>query len=254
MVLTFLRSLRRVVSTFIVNSLEAYCDHTLPALEARLCPSHFDEPLTTKMICFQLTDDTIHQLVFTSNDLGETVERCGFPYIEIARLTFPSPYDISRLLNHTYIHCTNSKEKEELDALKDKLRPWQLRDIVSHGFVNNLASSHRFLGDAHRKYLLEVLEFLLWKNTLVCIDSEGCVSPKGEQKLHTLIRVDAEDSLILHLLPRTDGPQFKHSVPWDMAPRLPGLLFDLCHFVSIPVSGWRWFTLREENDPAKSQN
>jgi hypothetical protein len=246
MVQTFVKSLWRVVSTFVVNSVQAYCDHTLPELEARLSPSHFDELATTKIICFQLTDTqfpdhTTHQIPFISKELCEALKRCGLPYIEIDGSQWPSPYDISRVLNQAYIYCTNSEETEELAALQDKLRPWQLRDIFSHGSVNNLASSLQFQGEEHREYLLEVLEFLRWKDTLVCVDSEGRVSPEGKKKLHTLLRVDAEDRLILRLLPRTDDLELVHSVPWDMATQLPGLLFERCHFVTIPVHNWSWF-------------
>jgi hypothetical protein len=220
-------------------------------------------PVTTKILCFQLTDtkfpdDTIHQIPFTSNVLLETLKRCGFPYIELARHA-PGPYEISCVLNQAYIYCTDSKEREELVALRDKLEPWQLRDIYSHGSINNLASSPQFLGEGHREYLLEVLEILRWKDTAVSVHSEGHVSPEGEPKLHTLIRVDAGDSLILHLLPYIDGPYnddlyiddlvLVHSVPWHMAPHLPGLFFEKRHFVSIPVSGWSWCRI-VENDGA----
>jgi hypothetical protein len=252
---TFVKSLWRVVSTFIVNSVQAYCDHTLPALEARLSPSHFDELVTTTAICFQLTDTrfpdhTIYQIPFTSKELCGALKRCGLSYIETDCFPWPSPYDISRVLSQAYIYCPKS-ETEELVTLQDKLRPWQLRDIFSHGSVNNLASSLQLQGEDHREYLLEVLEYLRWKDTLVCVDSEGRVSPEGEKKLHTLFRVDAEDSLMFHLLPSNDGPVLVHSVPWDMATQLPGLLFERCHFATIPVHNWRWF-IKQEVAPDKA--
>jgi len=73
------------------------------------------------------------------------------------------------------------------------------------------------------------------------VDSEGRVSLEGGKKIYTLLRMDTEDRLILHLLPRTNDLVLIYSVSWDIATQLPGLLFERCHFVTIPVYNWSWF-------------
>jgi hypothetical protein len=162
------------------------------------------------------------------------------PYSPYKTSPWPSPYEVSRILNDAYESCARPDERAELLAVKNGLREWQLKDIFAQGQVNRHNWSKERRGSDHSAYLLMVLEYLRRSTVLVLMDSEENISPGGTGVVGTLPGVHAEADFTFRLRLKIGDKLITYTIPPEMTTQIQGLVFDPAGFAYIPVHNWKW--------------